>query len=124
LKHRSLCFSGYIALGSQFDTEKKIGIPGTGFAGWLSQVNVWSRSLTLNEILSLSLQASASGTLNSGKVVQWQNYLLGLGVKVVRPSTAGQSVCRDPMMTGYPTCTTPLPGMLRQSLLLSKAKFF
>ena len=104
-------FSGFVALGSQYDAVTRAGIPNTGFAGWLSQVNIWNRSLAIDEITQLTSGGVNSALNPNGRVAQWHAYILALGVKVIRPSTIGQ-MCSNPMMTGYPACTTPLPGTI------------
>ena len=98
-----------IVLGAEVDGRMN-AIPGTGFNGVVSKVNMWNR--VLNFAFEIPAMADDYRALvDDGLIRRWDNYLVMSGSTVTRPSRANSVVCEDEGFTG-PACNIPVPGTL------------
>ncbi|XP_033732292.1 uncharacterized protein LOC117321818 [Pecten maximus] len=82
----------WITLGDEFSPASLTSVPGEGFEGCISQVNIFSRILDTNtELPSMMFNTFADGT--HGDILQWAEFELWGLVRRVRPSTRLEPVC-------------------------------
>jgi len=97
---------GMIVLGAEIDTNVQ-PVMWTGFMGYLSRVNVWSRTLDFaSEIPRLADDPAV--LITDGLALRWDIYKLISAISVQRPSRAAGTVCKDTNFGG-PNCDVPLP---------------
>ena len=64
---------------------------GAGFDGYLSRVEVWNRVLSSSEEIP-TLAEGRTKSQSNGRILRWTGYLSYTGMKIVRPSSAGDVV--------------------------------
>jgi len=105
---------GMIVLGAQVDASME-PIPGTGFNGVVSKVNLWNRVLSFTtEIPSMADDYQA--LVLPGLIRRWTDYLVKFGATVIRKSQANSVVCEDERFTG-PACNVPVPDKTPPKIL-------
>ena len=90
-------------------------IEGSGFVGYISQINVWDRVLDPGADIAI-MSVDRTQLVEDGLVLRWDNYGVDAGCSEISPSTAGDDVC-DVGFEG-PECTTPVPSKARIVLCL------
>ena len=108
-----LFYSGMILLGTELEDKNLLTFaPDSGFNGLVSHVYVWNRAL--DPLTEITLMADDRDNLvqTDSLIVDWAYYVTERGVSVLRPSTAGDSVC--PEGFGGLQCSVRLPGETAQ----------
>ena len=65
-------------------------IPGSGFQGRVSQVNIWNKPVTDTDFDSMA--ADPDMLVTDGLILRWDNYVAEAGCKVFYPSTVGEDI--------------------------------